>query len=174
MTRVRVVAAIAALLTALILQATVISAVLLPAPVSLPLLLVAAVALREGAGAGIAYGFAAGLITDLGSRHPAGVLALCWMAVGLICGMVADRGSIRRDVLIATVLATASGVVSTLVMVLLHTDGMTGAAGFADLGTAVAANVVIAFVVVPPVRWFLTRETMQAPRGPVILLGADL
>ena len=51
-----------------------------PVPVSLPALLVAAVALVDGPGVGMAFGFAAGLLADLGSEHPAGVLALCWMA----------------------------------------------------------------------------------------------
>jgi hypothetical protein len=79
MNRARVAAALAALLTALLLQATLIGPVTMPLPVSLPALLVAAIALVDGPGAGLAFGFAIGLIADLGSEHPAGVLALCWL-----------------------------------------------------------------------------------------------
>lgn len=174
MTRVRVAAALAALLTAMILQATLIAPLVLPAPISLPLLLVAAVALREGAGTGIGYGFAAGFITDLGSRHPAGVLALCWMCVGLLCGLAADRTSIRRDAVIAAALATCSGVVSASLLVVLHSDGAAGSTVFGDFAVTVFANLMLAAVLVPVVRWFLSIEAMQAPRGPVALLGADL
>jgi rod shape-determining protein MreD len=172
-TRVRVCAAIAALLTALLLQACVLSPLLMPAPISLPALLVAAVALREGAGTGIAYGFAAGLITDLGSRHPAGVLALCWMGVGLLCGLAADRTSLRRDATIAAGVCTAAAVAATLMQVLLHTDGVSAASASAGLVATVLLNSLLSVLLIPVTRRFLDRESMRAPRGPVVLLGID-
>ena len=84
MTRARVAAALAAIITALLLQATLVAPVTAPWPVSLPAVLVAAVALVDGPATGMSLGFAAGLVADLGSHHPAGVLALCWLGVGLL------------------------------------------------------------------------------------------
>ena len=108
MTRARVAAALAAILTALLLQATVIAPATVPWPVSLPAVLVAAVALVDGPATGMSFGFAAGLIADLGSHHPAGVLALCWLGVG---PAVRDAGrpaaALRRDALIAGVACDA-------------------------------------------------------------------
>src|ERR1700709_2482824 len=97
MTRGRVAVAAAGIVTALLLQAAVVGPVVSPYAVSLPLVLVAAVGLVDGPATGLGFGFAAGLVADLGSAHPAGVFALVWMGVGLLCGLVADRQSLRRD-----------------------------------------------------------------------------
>jgi rod shape-determining protein MreD len=173
MTRVRVCAAIAALLTALLLQACVISALDMTAAVSLPALLVAAVALREGAGTGIAYGFSAGLVADLGSRHPAGVLALCWMGVGLVCGLAADRTSLRRDAVIATGVCSVAGIAATLLEVLLHVEGVTAASAFSSLVPTVSLSALLSLLLIPLTRRFLDIGAMRAPVGPVLLLGID-
>ena len=173
MTRVRVCAAIAALLTALLVQATVISPVLIAVQVSLPLVVIAATALHEGPGTGIAFGFAAGLIADLSSGHAAGIDALCWMVVGLLCGLSADRTKIRRDALVATVLCTAAGVAATLIEALVHTRGVGVASAFDSLVPAVITNAVLAAILVPLARWFLDLERMRKPAAPAVLLGID-
>ena len=94
MTRSRIAAALAGILTVLLLQATLVAPVCTPFAVSLPAVLVAAVALVDGPATGISFGFAAGLMADLGSRHPAGVLALCWLGVGLRARP--DQSRVRR------------------------------------------------------------------------------
>ena len=70
-------------------------------------MLVAAVALVDGPAPACRFGFAAGLLADLGSDHPAGVLALCWLGRRhWSCGLLADRRSAaRRDAVIAGVAA---------------------------------------------------------------------
>ncbi|MEP6851326.1 MAG: hypothetical protein ABJA87_01460 [bacterium] len=84
----RPIAGLAAIVTVLLLQATVIGPLTVPLPVSLPAVLVAAVGLRAGPAAGIGFGFSAGFLGDLGSDHPAGVLALVWLGVGLTAGVL--------------------------------------------------------------------------------------
>ncbi len=61
MTRIRALAALAAIITALLLQATLVAPLTMPVPISLPALVVAAVALSDGPGAGLSFGFATGL-----------------------------------------------------------------------------------------------------------------
>ena len=68
----------------------------------------------------MSLGFAAGLVADLGSAHPAGVLALCWLGVGLVCGTVADRRSVWRDALSAGLVCGAAAVAATLLLALVH------------------------------------------------------
>ncbi len=74
------------LLTALVLQATLVGPAHRRRPGQPARAARRGDRLRGRAGAGMAFGFAAGLIADLGSAHPAGVLALCWLGVGLVCG----------------------------------------------------------------------------------------
>ena len=173
MTRVRLAAGIAALLTALALQAGVIAPLVLPLPVSLPAVLVAAIALSDGPGAGIAFGFCAGLIADLGSTHPAGVYALAWMTIGMLCGLAADKTSVRADALIAAAVCTVGATATTIVLTVLSKDG----ASFHDVAgqfipTAIG-DLVLALILVPIVRRFLRADVLRAPREPVILLGVD-
>lgn len=72
--------------TALLLQATVVGPVAVFVPVSLALVVVLSVALLSGPGTGIALGFGAGLLADLSSSHAVGTLALTWMVGGLLAG----------------------------------------------------------------------------------------
>ncbi len=173
MTRVRIAAAAAALLSALAIQASVVSAVTLAVPVSLPAVLVAAVALSDGAGAGISYGFAAGLIADLGSTHPAGVLALCWMGIGMLCGLAADRTSVRRDVLIATGVCTAGAVLATALLALLGSDGASLGAALRYAAPTFLGDGALALVLVPLVRVVLRSDALHAPRDQPLLLGVN-
>ena len=98
----RACAAIAATLTALLLQLTLIGPIFVAVPASVPAVLVAAVAICAGPGAGMSMGFSVGLIADLGSPHPVGLLALIWLGLGLVVGRYADP---RRSRLSATGIA---------------------------------------------------------------------
>jgi hypothetical protein len=88
MTFSRLVAALTALVTAMLLQATVIGPLVMPLPVSLPLIVILAVAVLQGPSTGITFGFAGGLLVDLSSNHPVGVLALTWLLAGLAAGVL--------------------------------------------------------------------------------------
>ena len=57
----------------------------------------------------MSVGFSAGLLADLGSHHPAGVLALAWLLLGLGCGLLADRAPPGRDRLGRRASRSASG-----------------------------------------------------------------
>jgi rod shape-determining protein MreD len=171
MTRARVAAAIAALLTALVLQATLVGPLADTVPASLPALLVAAIAVVDGPGSGLAFGFAAGLITDLGSEHPAGVLALCWLAVGLACGRLnAPNARIRHDVLVATLVCGVASVASTLLLAAIGADGAVATDAVRYAIPATVIDGLLALVVVPLVRLFLHSDRLRAPR-PVLVLG---
>lgn len=74
------------IVTALLLQATVVGPVAVFVPVSLALVVVLSAALLSGPGTGIAFGFGAGLLADLASSHAVGTLALTWMVGGLLAG----------------------------------------------------------------------------------------
>lgn len=173
MTRVRIAAAIAALLTCLALQAGVIAPLVLSVPISLPALLVAAVALSDGPGAGIAFGFAAGLVADLGSDHPAGVFALTWMGIGMVCGLAADKTSVRVDALIASGVAAVGAMVATGLLALVHSSGASIGLAVRDLVPTALGDLVIAIVLVPLVRRALRADALRAPRETVVLLGVD-
>jgi len=173
-TRARVAAAIAALLTALVLQATVVSPLADAVPASLPALLVAAIALVDGPGAGIAFGFSAGLLTDLGSEHPAGLLALCWMGIGLLCGRLnAPNARVRHDVTIAAIVCGLGTVVSTGLLALVGADGASLEDAVRYALPAVLLDGLLALVLVPLVRLFLHSDRLRAPR-PVLVLGEGL
>jgi rod shape-determining protein MreD len=172
MTRTRVAAALAGMLTALLLQATLIGPVTAPVAVSLPAVLVAAIALVDGPGTGMSFGFVTGLLADLGSSHPAGVLALCWLGVGLLCGTVADRHSVRRDAVTAGLVC---GPASAAATVLLAVVG--GAGSVLDAITyavpAAAGDAVLALAVVAIVRRMLRSEPLRAPHPgyPELVVG---
>jgi cell shape-determining protein MreD len=173
MTRARVAAAIAALLTALLLQATLVGPLTMPLPVSLPALLVAAIALVDGPGAGLAFGFATGLIADLGSEHPAGVLALCWLGVGLVCGMCsAPHARVLRDVVLVGGVCGAASVVATALLAVVDAGPTSVDSALRSGVLATLVDAVLALAVVPLVRLFLHSDTLRAPR-PVLLLGRD-
>ncbi|MDT4936966.1 MAG: hypothetical protein QOG80_637 [Pseudonocardiales bacterium] len=166
MTRLRAIAALAAMLTALLLQATLVAPLSLLAPASLPAVLVAAVALAEGPAAGMSLGFALGLLADLGSRHPAGVFALCWLGLGLVAGSTAGRRSVRGDAAMAAVLCTVSAAASCLLLILVHADGVTLAESIRTLTPAGLVDALLALPVVVLVRAAVRSDTL-APAHPV-------
>lgn len=164
MRRGRIFAAIAAIVTALLLQATVVAPVTAPYPVSLPAVLIAAVALMDGAAAGMSMGFAAGLLADLGSHHPAGVLALCWLGVGVVCGTIADRHSLRRDAITAGVVCGLASAAAALLLVLVRSGASSVRDAVVYLPAAALGDVVLAFAVVALVRRMLATEALRTAR----------
>jgi cell shape-determining protein MreD len=161
MTRARVAAAAAGILTALLLQATLIGPVTSPWPVSLPAVLVLAVAFVDGPATGMSFGFAVGLVADLGSSHPAGVLALCWMGMGLIGGLVADRRSLVRDAISAGLLCGVVSSVATLVLLIVHAQDGSALDAVRDLGPAALGDAVLALLLVPLVRRMLHTDSLR-------------
>ena len=162
MTRARLVAAVAAMLTVLLLQATVVGPATSPWSISLPAVLVAAVALIDGPATGMSLGFATGLLADLGSQHPAGVLALCWLGVGLVAGLVADRRSLRRDALTAGVVCGLGSLVGAVLLALVRT-GASVTDAFVFLVPTVLGDAVLAAFVLAAARRMLRTDSLRAP-----------
>ncbi|HEY3632021.1 MAG TPA: rod shape-determining protein MreD [Jatrophihabitantaceae bacterium] len=162
MTPTRVAAATAAVLTALLLQATVVGPAAMTAQLSLPAVFVAAVALESGAGTGITLGFAAGLVADLGSSHAAGLLALCWLGLGLGCGLLADtyRG-VLPQIVMAALASTAAIAVTTLGLTAVGEPGGTLLATVRGLLPSLLGEFVLAALVVPLTRRFLRSNALQ-------------
>jgi rod shape-determining protein MreD len=173
MTRVRIAAGIAGLLTALAVQAGVIAPLSLSIPISLPALLVATVALSDGPGAGIALGFGAGLIADLGSSHPAGVFALTWMAIGIVCGLASGKSSMRSHALLAAIVCAVGAAASTGLLTLVNADGASVGEAVRDFLPTFIGDGLIALVLIPLVHRFLRADALRAPRPPAVLLGVD-
>jgi rod shape-determining protein MreD len=166
MTRTRALAALAAILTALLLQATVVGPVTLPVAVSLPAVLVAAVALVDGPGAGLSIGFVTGLLADLGSNHPAGVLALCWMALGLLCGCVGGVRTVRVDAAFAALACAAASLLADGVLAATRTGSVSAGAAFAQLIPVALGDAVLALAVVPAARAMLRNDALRPRRSP--------
>jgi cell shape-determining protein MreD len=160
--RTRLVAAAATILTMLLLQATLIGPVVGSWPVSLPAVVVAAVAFVDGPATGMSLGFVAGLVADLGSGHPAGVLALCWLGIGLVCGRVVDRHTVRHDAVSAGVICGVLSTAAALLLLVLHTSGSVTAvlAGFVP---AIIGDTVLGVVVVALVRRMLDSDRLRHP-----------
>jgi rod shape-determining protein MreD len=171
--RSRLLAAIAGIVTVLMLQATLVGPAFAPYPVSLPAVLVAAVAFVDGPAAGMSLGFATGLVADLGSAHPAGVLALCWLGAGLVAGTLADRRSVRRDALSAGLVCGAATVAATLLLALVHSGGTVWDAARYALPAGLG-DVVLALGLVPLTRAMLRTQSLRAPHPvhPHVLIGA--
>jgi rod shape-determining protein MreD len=159
--RARLVAAVTAIITALLLQATVVGPAAGRVPVSLPAVLVAAVALVDGPTAGLSFGFAAGLVADLGSVHPAGVLALCWLGVGLLCGAAGERRNWRRTASYAGAVCGLAAGVATVLLTVVHRGSLHDAAVY-TLPAAVA-DTVLAALLLPLVRRMLRTDSLRAP-----------
>ena len=163
MTRARLIAAITALITALLLQATLVAPGTAPLPVSLPAVLVAAVALIDGPATGMSMGFATGLLADLGSTHPAGVLALCWLGIGLVCGTLADRRRLRHDALVAGIVCGLASAMATLLLELVNSAGSLHDA-VVYTAPAVAGDALLACGVIALTRRMLHSDSLRAPQ----------
>lgn len=172
MTRLRAVAALAAIATALVLQGALVVPWAGPVPVSLPAVLVAAVALADGPGVGMGFGFATGLVADLASTHPAGVLALCWLGLGLACGSLggavsAPGGpgrSVRRDAATAALACALAGLAAAGLLAAVHGGGAGLGDAFAHFVLAGMGDALLALAVVPVTRRFLRADALRAPR----------
>ncbi|HSY16024.1 MAG TPA: hypothetical protein VK816_08570 [Jatrophihabitantaceae bacterium] len=164
MTARRAVAALAAILTALLLQATLVAPLTLPVPVSLPAVLVAVVALAAGPGTAIPFGFVTGLVADLGSEHPAGALALCWLVLGVCCGLLADLVLAgRRAALVAGIGAAVSSAAAAVLLGILGASGDGTVAIVRDAVPAAVGDVVLALLVTPVVRGMLGSNSLRRP-----------
>jgi rod shape-determining protein MreD len=159
----RICAAAAAAITALLLQLTLIGPVLPLVPASLPAVLVAAVAIAGGAGPGLTMGFAVGLLADLSSPHPVGLMAAIWLLLGAAVGRHADP---RRSRLSAWAIAAVGATLAGLL-------GQVAVAGFAGAPVdllalpwrgvqTLIADAALLAVVLPPVRSALGR--LSPPR----------
>lgn len=159
------IAAAVAVGTAVVLQSAVLARLPLPGGrPSLVLVLVVAIGLAGGGGAGLAAGFGAGLLTDLLSDHPLGLLALCFALAGFLAGLL--EADVERTVLLPMVvvaLASAAVYLAYLgVMGLLDRSTADGASGI--LGT-VAYDVLLTPFVVPLVA-AVARRSVPARRLP--------
>lgn len=154
MTLSRAVLAAPLVLAALVLQTVVVARLHLPyGSPDLVLLVVVALALVGGAGLGMGVGFGAGLVVDLLSDHPAGLLALVLLLVGYTCGHLAEGAD---DTVIASLTAVAAAAVaSTLGYAALL--GIIGSARLdwlavaAGLPASVAYDLVLAAFLVPAI-----------------------
>lgn len=144
----------ATVLTALLLQTTVVARLPLPGdPPDLLLVLVLAFALCEGAWSGLVTGFVAGLLADLQSDHELGRLALTYLVVGYLAGLVQDD---RERSAVLPFLVVGAGAVGALAITVVQgvvLDDPRVTASAVDLGVlaAVAYDVVLTPFVVPVV-----------------------
>jgi cell shape-determining protein MreD len=159
---VRPVAAVAAMITAMVLQAALIAPLAQPVPVSLPAVLVAVVALVDGPGVGMAFGFAAGLVADLGSSHPAGVLALTWTGLGLVCGVAASGRSSRADARTIALCCTVAASIATALLAVVHAGGIGFWPALRDTLPTWIGDFVLALLVLPLARRMLRSEMLRA------------
>jgi rod shape-determining protein MreD len=165
----RAAAAAASILTSLLVQASLIGPLTFPVPVSLPALLVIVVAIYAGPGTGLAMGFVSGLLADLGSDHPAGVQALCWMGAGLLAGIMGglatERGYRARGV---AVLAAGIGAVTAwsvgLFLAVLGSHAATIGLAFRSVIPVGLTDALLALALVPVVRAVLQAQGVRAPR----------
>jgi hypothetical protein len=98
----------------------------------------------------MATGFAAGLLSDLLSDHPVGLLALCFAVAGCVAGLMeADSArSVLWPLLIVGVGAAGTFVLYLAVLAVLDQPP---AGGIADLPTTVLYDVMLTPFVVPVV-----------------------
>jgi rod shape-determining protein MreD len=146
--------------TALLLQVTVVSRLPLPGhPPDLVLVVVLAYALAEGERAGLVVGFAGGLLADLQTDHELGRLALAYLLVGYVAGQLHDDS--ERSTLLPFA-AVAAGALGALGIYFLEGFGLgdprtdLSALGLGPLA-AVAYDVVLTPFVVPAVVVLLRR-----------------
>jgi rod shape-determining protein MreD len=140
--------------TALLLQTTVLAR--LPLPGGLPdllLVLVVAFALVEGPLSGTVTGFVTGLLADLGADHELGRSALVYALVGYVAGLVQDDRPRSPVLPLAVVAAAAVGAVAVYAAegLLLGDPRITGGSFWRSLAGVVAYSVLLTPLVVPVV-----------------------
>lgn len=151
--------------TALLLQTTVLARLPLPGGVpDLLLVVVVAFALAEGSRSGTLTGFAAGLLADLGADHALGRLALVHALVGYLAGLVHDdrpRSPLTAPLVVVAAAAGAVVVYATEGL-LLGDPRITSAAFWPSLAGTVAYSGLLTPLVVPVVG-ALVRRTDPDP-----------
>jgi len=159
------VTAAAALVAAVVLQASVLARLPLPGgQPNLVLVLVIAAGLAGGPNAGLAAGFGAGLLTDLLSDHPVGVLALCFALAGFVAGLL--EADVERTVLLPVlVVGLGTAAVFLTYLGVLGLLGRTSAEGVRDVAGTVAYDVLLTPFVVPAVA-AVARRLVPARRLP--------
>jgi cell shape-determining protein MreD len=172
----RIALAAAGVITALLVQATLIGPLTFPVPVSLPALLVIVVGIYAGPGIGMGLGFTTGLLADLGSDHPAGVQALCWLSAGLVAGMLGglatQRGYGTRGVAgLAALLGAATSGVLGLLLAILGSHAATALLAVRYLIPVGLTEALLGLLVVPLVRTLLQAQGIRSPRPVGRLIG---
>lgn len=172
----RIALAIASVLTMLLLQASFIGPLTFPVSVALPAVIVATVGIYAGPGGAMSMGFATGLTADLGSEHPAGVLALCWMGAGLLGGVIGGLATqrsygTRPIAAMAAGIATLSTFCASLLLVVVgsHAESLGGA--FRDLIPQTLVHALIGLAVVPVVRSLMRWQGVRSPRSGFDVIG---
>lgn len=146
--------------SAVVLQATVVARLPLPgAPPDLVLVVVAVVGLVAGARAGMLTGFAAGLLADLTADHELGRLALAYVLVGFVAGLLRDDadGALLVPLVVVGAAATGAVVLYAGEGILLGDPRINGGAFWRSLASTVPYCVALTPVVVPPVGALLRR-----------------
>lgn len=164
----RVLLGAATVLTAVLLQLTVVARLPLPgAGPDLVLVLVLAFGLRDGPAAGMVTGFLAGLLADLLTDHASGRLALAYVVAGLVAGSVAGplSGSASRSTLLPLA-GLACGAVAALATyaaegMLLGDPRTSLAAAARALTSSVPYDLLLAPFVVPPVAVLLRQLRLE-------------
>lgn len=152
----RLSAAIAVALTALLLQMTLIGPLTPWAPASLPAVVVAAVAITAGPGAGLSMGFSLGLLADLGSSHPVGVLALTWLGLGAVVGRYADPRRARTSAItLAATGAAVAGIGAELLLALVQAHSIAVPSLPRQLVIALLLDTALLVLVLPAARSIL-------------------
>jgi rod shape-determining protein MreD len=148
-TGVRVFVAGLGIALAVVLQGSLVARLPLPggAP-NLAVLLVVGVALAAGPAAGLGCGFTAGLVMDLMSDHPVGVLAICLTIVGFAVGLLEadpDRSAFWPVVVVAVAAAGTQLVFAALAGLL----GAGAGAAMHSLPASVGYDVLLTPFVIP-------------------------
>lgn len=172
----RLAAAAAGVLTVLLLQATLIGPLAFPVPVSLPALLVIVVGCYAGPGVGIGLGFSTGLLADLGSDHPAGVQALCFLGAGLVAGklggLAIQRGYATRPMAaLAALIGTGTCAATGLLLAILGSHAASLRSTVLSLPPVALTEALLGLLLVPVVRRLLRAQGVRAPRPAATVLA---
>jgi rod shape-determining protein MreD len=156
-------ASIVWLVTAVLIQLGIITRLHFPiGPPNIALLSVIALALIEGPGFGLVYGFGTGLLGDLLGDHTLGRLALVWTVLGYLVGLIrTDENRESRNPVIPMLVVAAGTFAATLAYAALAVVVSDPHAPIRTLiRVAVAAtvyNVLLTPFLYPPLRGLLGR-----------------
>lgn len=153
-----------AVILAVVVQGTIVARLPLPGGTpNIVFVLVIGTALAGGASLGMTTGFAAGLLSDLLSNHPVGVLALCFAVAGLLTGLL-ETDAERSVVWPLAVVAVGSAGTFLLYLGLLGLLGRPAADSLGALPATVLYDVMLTPFVVPVVSAVARRLDPDARR----------